>query len=163
MYTNLRFLFHSPMPELPPVMSTTLSERSRPCRMSSAAVFPSYRFGFTTTSSTVKACLGSKYVLRLLMWLKMTEQIYLQAIIISQVWMLSITFYNIILTQHKLSGRPHQFPAPSHMVDLKTAIDFLFFFKNNNPNHQRFHFFLTKAIISKYEISTQMKKAETSK
>lgn len=34
-------LLNSPMPELPPVMSTVLSERSRPCRMSRAEVFPS--------------------------------------------------------------------------------------------------------------------------
>lgn len=72
---QLNVLRNSPMPEFPPVMRTTLSEKSRPCRISRAAVFPSQRFGFSTTSSTVKACRGSKQVVRLFMWLEITQNI----------------------------------------------------------------------------------------
>lgn len=36
---------------------------------------------------------------------------------------LTIALENIILTQHKWSGLPHQSPAPSHMVNLKKIMD----------------------------------------
>lgn len=62
-----------PIPEFAPVIIATFPLKSRPWSISIAVLFPSYfclGVGFTGLSSTVKASLGSRYVVLLFMWLQ---------------------------------------------------------------------------------------------